>query len=1236
MADVKILLVEDESIEAMDIKRTLESFGYNVPYVASQGEEAVSKALEIKPDIILMDIILKGEMDGIETANEIKNLNLPIIYLTAHSEESTIERAKLTGPYGYIIKPYEVTELKYAIELAIYKNKMEKELKESEEKYHSIVENVQDAYFRGDKEGKITMASPSAARMYGFNSPEEMIGISAISLYKSPEDRQIMLKDLKKHGKVLNMEGETLRKDGTSFWASMNAQFIYDENGQIQGTEAFVRDISTTKEAQNQIKESENYYKTLFEHTGTANVIIEEDTTISLANEKFEKLSGYSREEIEGRKSWTDFVVGDDLKKMEDYHHLRRINHSSAPIIYDFRFIDKKGNLKNIHLEVDMIPNTKKSVAALLDITEHKTALEEIQKLYQIESEIRADAEAAKKEISTVLERVSDSFVALDNNWNYTYVNKNGAEHFGKTKEEMIGQHIWTLFPEGIDQPFYKAYHKAMEEQKFIHLEEYYEPYDRWFENDIYPSEDGITIFFKDITEEKKAQKILKKSEKKYRQLFETMTQGVIYHDADGIITSMNPAAENILGYTADEIPDETSKSSWSYKHEDGTDFPGETHPSMTALKTGKTVKNVVMGIKSPNKKEYNWLKIDSVPQFRQGERKPYQVYTLLEDITQRKKVEMALSVSENKYRTLFDNAGDGILLMKENLFVECNERALEVYGATRDQIIGQTPYKFSPELQPDGQRSKDKAIELINRALDGSSQNFEWKHLRYDGTPFYAEITLNQLQIEDEYLLQAMVRDITERKNAEDLLKQSAERFRAVAESAVDAIVTTDAKGNIMFFNNSLTNIFGYTKEEITGKSLTILMPERFRNNYLEELEKFKKSGEHKLIGKTVATNGLKKDGTEFPFEMSLAAWKSGEKTYFTSIIRDIYERKKAEKALHESEKKYKTLFESDPDYTILLDWDGVILDFNVAAEQIVGKSKAELVGKHFSELNIFPEEDLALQEEKFSQLFKHEDVAPYESRIIDKNGDIRWGNTSLTIIEKDNVPDYILVICSDITERKQAENEILESLQEKEVLLREIHHRVKNNMQIISSLLNLQMRFEDFDETVGVLKESQGRVKSMAMIHEKLYQSPSFTNINFKEYIEKLVSDIFYSYGIKSGLIESVLEIDDINLNIDTAIPLGLIVNELVTNSVKYAFPQGEGTIKIKLKSLQDRMELVISDNGIGLPEEFNLEKTETLGFQLVKSLTDQIDGEIELDKSQGTRFKVTFKELKYKERV
>jgi two-component sensor histidine kinase len=203
--------------------------------------------------------------------------------------------------------------------------------------------------------------------------------------------------------------------------------------------------------------------------------------------------------------------------------------------------------------------------------------------------------------------------------------------------------------------------------------------------------------------------------------------------------------------------------------------------------------------------------------------------------------------------------------------------------------------------------------------------------------------------------------------------------------------------------------------------------------------------------------------------------------------------------------------------------------------------------------------------------------------------------------------------------------------------VLLKEVHHRVKNNMQIISSLLNLQIDYLNNEDAIDVLKESQNRVKSMAMIHEKLYLSEDLTQINFADYIQNLVSNLFYSYNIKESQIKPIIKIEDVNLNIETAIPCGLIINELISNCLKYAFPnQMKGEIIITLKSIEDKFELVISDNGIGLPEKININKIKTLGLLLVNSLTEQIDGKISIYKKDGTQFKIIFKELEYKERI
>jgi len=230
-------------------------------------------------------------------------------------------------------------------------------------------------------------------------------------------------------------------------------------------------------------------------------------------------------------------------------------------------------------------------------------------------------------------------------------------------------------------------------------------------------------------------------------------------------------------------------------------------------------------------------------------------------------------------------------------------------------------------------------------------------------------------------------------------------------------------------------------------------------------------------------------------------------------------------------------------------------------------------------------------------------------------------------------------LISLLDITDNKIAENKIKDSLMEKEVLLKEIHHRVKNNLQIISSLLNLQTRCVEGEETINVLKESQNRVKTMAMVHEKLYQSEDLKDVNFKEYIENLVSDLFYSYGVKKGAIDLQIDADDIKMDIDTAIPCGLIINELVTNSLKYAFPNSnnEDIVKVELKRLQqNKLKLVISDNGVGLPENLDMENVETLGLKMVTILVNQLKGTLEVHRISGTEFKIIFGELEYKDRI
>ncbi|AVH69563.1 sensor histidine kinase [Nostoc sp. 'Lobaria pulmonaria (5183) cyanobiont'] len=212
---------------------------------------------------------------------------------------------------------------------------------------------------------------------------------------------------------------------------------------------------------------------------------------------------------------------------------------------------------------------------------------------------------------------------------------------------------------------------------------------------------------------------------------------------------------------------------------------------------------------------------------------------------------------------------------------------------------------------------------------------------------------------------------------------------------------------------------------------------------------------------------------------------------------------------------------------------------------------------------------------------------------------------------------------------ERKQAEEQIKASLQEKEVLLKEIHHRVKNNLQIISSLLNLQAEYLKDNQALEVFKDSQNRIESMALIHEKLYQSQDLARINFADYIQDLVTNLFYSYNVNSSAITLKMNVEEVFLVIDAAIPCGLIINELISNSLKYAFTQTEGG-EICIDFYPNKVNLytlTISDNGVGFAQDFDFHNTESLGLRLVKGLTHQLKGNIDFSSNNGVKYKIIF---------
>lgn len=315
-------------------------------------------------------------------------------------------------------------------------------------------------------------------------------------------------------------------------------------------------------------------------------------------------------------------------------------------------------------------------------------------------------------------------------------------------------------------------------------------------------------------------------------------------------------------------------------------------------------------------------------------------------------------------------------------------------------------------------------------------------------------------------------------------------------------------------------------------------------------------------------------------------------------------------------------TVVENLSDSVIVLDEENRIVDINSAAQQLIATTTSKPIGELLEKL--WPE--LFCQTESLSttpeqgreiELFTRNEKHTYDLRV------------SLLADVKGSIVSRVIVL-RDITDRKRAEEEIKASLKEKEVLLQEIHHRVKNNIQIISSLLSLQSHYIKDKKYVEMLKESQNRIRSMALIHEKLYQSRNLASIDFDGYVETLVRDLIRSYGVNTAGAAVTTKVENICLNIDTAVPCGLIINELVSNALKHAFPDGrKGEITITFSQSGDTLELAVSDNGVGIPETIDFRNTDSLGLRLVTILAeDQLNGEITLDRCEGTTFRITFR--------
>jgi PAS domain S-box-containing protein len=459
--------------------------------------------------------------------------------------------------------------------------------------------------------------------------------------------------------------------------------------------------------------------------------------------------------------------------------------------------------------------------------------------------------------------------------------------------------------------------------------------------------------------------------------------------------------------------------------------------------------------------------------------------------------------------------------------------------------------------------------------------------------------------------------RDTTDQTKAEE----ARSRLAAIVESSGDAIISMTPDGIIESWNQSAQKMSGYAGEDVVGRPLAFLMPEEKRGE-IEDIIARARRGERPA---TFATLERRKDGSCFDASVTMSpiADPSGCVIGISTISRDITESTRAET-------KLRRFVAAAPDAIVIVDGAGKIVSANSQTERVFGYSSMEILGKSVDLL--VPKRLRGAHEKHRAEYARQPKVRPMGSGRellgLRKDGTEFPVEISLAPIE---VEEIILVAAAirDITERKILDTRLRESLEEKDILLREIHHRVKNNLQVIASLLDLQSATVASDEARHGFEESQRRIHSIALVHELLYKSKDLQRIDFREYLSGLVARLVSSYGLRPENVTVSVSAPDLPLDVDTAVPCGLIVNELVSNSLKHAFPKGRrGSLEVSVhRRGQKDLVLSVRDDGVGMRGDLNGEQPRSLGLQIVRSLTKQLRGTVEVASDDGTTVSLTF---------
>lgn len=1133
------------------------------------------------------------------------------------------------------------------------------QLKENEERFRALAQNGTDVVFRYQvyPTYKQEYISPSIKKISGYAAEEyykdPFLGVKIIH----PDDQNIVSSK-----KIKNVVGKPfvlrwIQKNGNIVWVETINQPVKNKQGKIIAYEGITRDITERKKAEIALFESEQKFRMLAENATDLiyRCRVFPDFCYEYISPSVKTITGYSADDF-----YSQPILGFKIVHPEDVHLLGDSE----------KLIKNKSKISNVKGPEVTVRWIKKDGTIIWTETRNKPVFDKNKRLIAIEGisrditrqKISEEKSKDSEERFKILSNATFEGIVFSENGKIIDANDQFVKMFGyKSAKEIIGKNLIDDF--------------VVEEQRslarrFVRLS-VAKP---WEVDTIKKDGTVITVETKgqnipyfgktiratviyNITERKQYEFNLRESERTLSTLMNNLP-GMAYrcnNDDKWTMRFVSKGFQELTGYNPKDIINNSKRS-----------FADIIHPNDRNL--GKKEIKKALETHSPFEIEYRLIAASGQAKWvwEKGEGvfsddgKLLFLEGFITDIGDKKQFEQELKRSRENYKSLVDYSPDGVIIHIDGIVKFANPSALKLIGVGGFDELENTPVfdfilpEYHQNVLERTSLTKEGAnldfIEIKIKNKNGEIIELETKPtlIRFNGQEaiqvVFHDVSAKKLLAKEQTRAQIaeetnelLEQEITKRKVIQLELQESQKYTRLIINGSLDMICASDRKGFITEFNEAAQKTFGYKLEEVLGKHVSMLYENPEERVKITDEELYKKG-----VYAGEVTN-KRKNGEKFIAYLSASVLKNenGEVIGAMGVSRDISELKKAEETLRAQSAKFNAIIESSSHVIWTVDRNICLTTFN----ENYAKQQKQRYGID-AHIGLSMVTGAAISTEDYNNFWikKYESAFAgepqyFETQFFDREGTETWREIYLNPIkDEDGTVKEVSGIGHDITGKKISEERIRLSLQEKEVLLKEVHHRVKNNLQVISSILNLQSSYVKDEGTLQILKESQNRIKSMAFIHESLYQTKDFSSINFTEYVINLSQNLIHSYSNFDNEVKLNLDIQNVFLNLDLAIPCGLIINEIVSNALKYAFTENSegGEISIAMKTNGDYLELKIGDNGKGLPKNIDYRNTESLGLQLVVTLTDQLSGTIELDTEKGTNYTIIFKHNQVKNRI